>query len=412
MSRRPWPEEELEQLHELPRDLRIARERLVLVLDAVGTAYTQAIRAVCAQDLDLSPCEPGQHHEPTEGVGLRLASPDCRDRLCDPVAALLQIERLPVLSQQAEVVQERLAVLEVQAGRDLLDDRQAEVLEDRDEVRQDDLPSGLVEADPREVLILAALVLEADGERRAVLEALELLYVEDGEIHIRRGLVVVGKAFRVLVGERGAALLPVHRDEAFAETVVPRARERGDLLLELRKRHVRYLAVDVNGEVDPRLLFLAQGEVIVDRGAVEALEEEVLQVVSQLRVEPVAREGDEHRDPPLFDVGPDEELRVLALLQREQRDELFAKLVHARDEQLVFRKRLEQREEGLVVVGVLEEILGNCDLAELPAEDRDAAGRGHVRLAREEPDEPAARRRSPPPGPIRLTVMSSIFARR
>ena len=143
----------------------------------------------------------------------------------------------------------------------------------------------------------------------------------------------------------------------------------------------------MHGEVDPRLLLLAEREVVVDRGAVEAREEEILEPVPELGVESVARQRDEDRDAALLDVGPDEELCVLAFLEVEEGDELLAQLLGARDEELVLRERLEQLDERLVVVGALEEVLGDRDLAELAAQDRDPAGRRHVGLAREDPDD-------------------------
>ena len=52
----------------------------------------------------------------------------------------------------------------------------------------------------------------------------------------------------------------------------------------------------VHGEVDARLLLAAEREVVVDRRAVEPLEEQLLEPLAQLGVEAVARQGDERRE--------------------------------------------------------------------------------------------------------------------
>ena len=62
------------------------------------------------------------------------------------VAALRQVERLSVRVEDAEVVQVDVP-LAVEPGRHLLDDREPEVLEDRQEVGEPHLAAGLVEPD-------------------------------------------------------------------------------------------------------------------------------------------------------------------------------------------------------------------------------------------------------------------------
>lgn len=56
---------------------------------------------------------------------------------------------------------------------------------------------------------------------------------------------------------------------------------------------------------------------VVDARAVKALLQQVLEPDAQLGVEAVARERDEDRNPALLQVGADEELDVLALLEVE-----------------------------------------------------------------------------------------------
>ena len=76
----------------------------------------------------------------------------------------------------------------------------------------------------------------------------------------------------------------------------------------------------------PRLLLVAEREVVVDRRAVEALEEQLLEPLAQLGVEAVARQGDEHRDPLLVEIASDEELDASPLLEIDQPDERLPQL--------------------------------------------------------------------------------------
>ena len=139
--------------------------------------------------------------------------------------------------------------------------------------------------------------------------------------------------------------------------------------------------------MDLRRIGLAKGQVVVDRGAVEALHEQVLELAAELGVEALARERDQDRDTAVDEVAADEHRDAPRLLQVHQAHDLAADLVGGRREQLVLREALEQRDDLLVVVRALEEVLGLQDLGELAVQHRRAAGRLHVRLRGEEPDD-------------------------
>ena len=76
-----------------------------------------------------------------------------------------------------------------------------------------------------------------------------------------------------------------------------------------------------------------------------------------------------------------EQLHLAALLEVEQPHHLGAQVVDGGAEQVVLRERLVQRDGRLVVVRALDQVLGLDDLAQLAAQDRDAAGRLGVGLA-------------------------------
>ena len=275
-----------------------------------------------------------------------------------------------------------------QPGRDLFDDAEPERLEDRHERREVHLPAGLVELDACESLA-GRLVAETDDEPLVVLlHLVELEDIVDDQGPVAVGLVVLGEPRRIPVGERRAALGADPRHQRVAEVVVPGAREPFDLLLQLLVRHLRDLhtGVDVDREEDPRVLRLAERQVVVDRGAVEPLLEQVLQALAQPRVEPIPRERHDDRDAPAVEVPTYQHADAAVPLQLQEPADQPAELARRRLEQLVLRERLEQRRGGLVVMRSRDQVLRGEHLLELVVQERRLRGRLHVRLRREEPD--------------------------
>ena len=161
---------------------------------------------------------------------------DGRDGVRQPLPDLAEVERPVTRAEDAEVLHPGLAVAALQAGRDLLDDAQAEVLQRRHRVAELDLPARLVERDARP----ARLVLQPDDERLALaLQPLEALDVGDRQRGLHRGAVVAGEARSPACRELGAARRAEAVEEPLAQAVVPRAGERDQLLLEVAQRRCR-----------------------------------------------------------------------------------------------------------------------------------------------------------------------------
>ncbi len=275
-------------------------------------------------------------------------------------------------------------------GRHLLDDPEPERFQDRHEVREIDLAAGLVELDPSQALSLR-LVADPDEEPlRRRLELLEHHDVVDDQIPLVVGLVVVREPGRVLLhqGERAArADAPRERVE---EVVLPGARQDLDLPFELLVAHVgdRLARCDVDREEDPRRFRLSQGEVVVDRRAVEALEEETLEGLAEVRVEPIARQGDHDRHVPAVQVAADQDADAPVLLELQEPGNQPPQLLGGGLEELVLGERLEEGDDGLVVVRPGDQIFRGDQLLQLVVQQRRLRGRLHVRLAREEADQP------------------------
>ena len=81
-------EAHLEKLDERAGEVRVVRERVVLVLLGEGRGHALPVPPVGTQDGDLAPGEPGVDDEPVERVRLGLAAPHGRDRLRHALAAV------------------------------------------------------------------------------------------------------------------------------------------------------------------------------------------------------------------------------------------------------------------------------------------------------------------------------------
>jgi hypothetical protein len=139
-------EARLEVAHELGRECGVRDQHVVLVALGEARAHALAVFAVGAQDRELMAVQPGRDDEPVERVALRLPAPDGGDRLRDAEPAGFHVERLAVGAEHAELLHPDLVLLADQAGGELLDHAQAEVLEHRHRLRELHLGALLVEA--------------------------------------------------------------------------------------------------------------------------------------------------------------------------------------------------------------------------------------------------------------------------
>ncbi len=366
--------------------MRVADEGLVLVLDPERGTKPEPVSSVGPQESHLPPRQRGVDDEAVERVRFGLAPEDGRHRVGHPVAARRQIEREPIHADNPEVMDVDVPLV-VEVCWDLLDHRQAEVLEDRQDIGKPGLAAPAVQADAGQALPIRLLVAKCDDEGLLV-ESLELLDVEARRNDVLVGLVGLGKAPPVDAREPLALRGPVERDQPLSQPIVPRPAECRDLLLEAGLRHIGDLLREAQREVDQGLLGLSERQVVLDRGRPEPLDEEALKLLPQFCVESLTGQGDENRNSSVGDVSPDEEGDLVCVPKLKKPDQGVAKVVDGCGEELVLGERVEELRDLAVVVGTLEKILGLDDLAQLAREDRRLAGRLHVRLGREQAEEP------------------------
>ena len=417
--RRGVAEARVEQLDDQRGRLRVVDQHVVLVRLGELAPHHLAVAAVGAQDLHVVPGHGGARDEPVQRVRLGVAAPGSRRRP----------RSITALSARGRAARRR-AARRSRAGRRRRRRPSRRVGTSSMTVSpsasstgsSDDsgiLPPSFATDEARQRLgallrLLRRLVLQADGERLAGAHALEQPHVQRREIGVRRGLVVVGEAARVVARRaRRPRTSPCSATSRSSEVVVPRAAGRAHLQLERLGRDLRERRVlVVHREEEVRGVGLAEREVVVDRLAAEALEQQLLQPPAHVRVEAVARHRDQHGDALAGRVGRCATETTCASSACSTAMTSPRSSRPARLEQLVARERLEDRDRRLVVVRALDQILGGDDAPELAAQERRARGLLQVHERGEQPDQRAARRSTAPFASMRLRSIESMRARR
>ena len=354
-------------------------EHVVLVRGGEARRDDSPVAPVGAQDHHVVAAQPCAHDERVQRVGLAAPAPDGRDRLREPLAVPLAVE-LGVVDQHPEVVQVGAVVAVVETGRHLLHDGQPERLEHGQELAQRDLAAVRRDRHARErprarLRVGGQLVLQPDGELLARRDALQQGDVDDRQLGRGGGLVVVGQPGGVERDEPAALGVAVLRDQLVGEAVVPRARQPGDLLLELLERHLgRALGGHVQEEEELGRGALDEREVVLHRLGVVARREQLLQAQAQLGRHAVARHRHHDGHVAVGGVPAHGERDALRLLGARRRDDLGAQRLDGGLEQLVARERLERGDGCLVVVRALDQALGLDDRVQLAAQERRARG--------------------------------------
>jgi hypothetical protein len=372
-------EPQLEVAHELGRDRRVRRQYIVLVALGEARAEPLAVLAIRAQDRHLRAVEAGGDDEPVQRVGLGLAAIDRGDRLRHPFAGVREVERLLARAEHTELLHPHPVVHE-QSRRDLLDDAQPEVLEHRHGPRQLDLGVALVERDPCR-LVLAEPV-QADHERLVRLQAGEAGDVDRRQLRCRVALVVVREA-------RGPCLeQPRPLGHLLGQFVIPRARERDRLGLELAPRHVGEAVRRVDEEVHAHALALVEHVVRGDLRRPEPPLQQLGHARHQRRAVARAREREDQRRAAAVGVAAAEQAHAVRALEPREGDDRPAQVVDRRAEELLLREGVEQRDRRLVVVRGLDQVLGVERLAQLAVQQRRVGRTLGERLRREEAEQP------------------------
>ena len=347
-------EARLEQLDQHPRDQRIADERLLDIALRERHAHLQQVLGVAAQQRDLAPGQRCAEHQAVEAIVFRIAAPGARKRLGEIGSHLADVEasrrgfHLEVLDVQ------RRAVAFEPIGM-LGDHAQAEVLHQRQGVRQGDVAAAAVQLEAQRGLAVGRgrQVLQRQLEGAVFPECRQALDVGGGDL--RRGAFDIARrqCAAIAVGQCKAPLLPLACDQRIAQVLLPVAHDRRQLALELGLVDLDLLAAArTHDQVHLRQRRLADRDVGIDVVCVQYAPQHGLHALAHLGAEAVAGNVDQHRMEATIAVAAQEQAAAHPLLQAEHAGGQAVEFILGRLEQLVARQRLEDVLERLATVPV------------------------------------------------------------
>ena len=307
----PRVEPRLEQLPQQPRDVGVAAQRRLDVVDGEGRVALLHVLRVRAQHGRLPPGQPGGEDEGVEPVDLVVAVPDRADGVLEQAAHLVG---QPGGVLEAELVDERRPVEPVELVRPLVEDLDAHRGQHRQHLRQRQPRADAEHLEAR----LAATGVERreqrDVDAGVGLDGLQPAHVQRGRGRGEVLLVGLGERVGVPAGEPRAAVLAVLGHGRVDEVVAPGAGRVGEHPLEVAGVDVGDLGPErrVHDEVHAGGRRLAHLDVELDVLAVEAVEQDLREPLADGRVVAVAGQVAEHGDVAAVGLAADEDAQLAA----------------------------------------------------------------------------------------------------
>ncbi len=272
----------------------------------------------------------------------------------------------------------------------LVGDPDAHVLEQRQHVGERERAAGAIQLRAQRARAGLERAIERDVDPARVRERLEAADVADRRAGDPVGAVGRGERVAVALEERARALLALVVHQRLLEVVRPRARGR-------HEQHLGGAGVDlrpvtgfrVRHVVEPDEHRLGDPRRVVDRLRLGDIPQDRLDAAPVLRVEAVARNEDETGEEAPEAVAANEQAQPLALAEVEDPHRGLEQLVGVHLDQLVARVRLEDLDQGLLVVAARGERGAREHVLDLAAQDRDVGQPRLVGRVRVEPEEAA-----------------------
>ena len=395
LTRRRVPariEARVEQRHDPGRDDAVAREGgCEVALRERRPGLTQ-VAGHRPDHGDVAPAEPGFEDERVERVRFGEAAEQGQQRRLDRALDGGDVEGAAAGPLQRHVVQPD-AGAPIGAGRRhvvgaLVDDAEAEILEERHPFGQEQAGSGREDLQVDARLRIAFAPVEVDGARPRVGQALERLDVGDGVLGVE-GFAIGGvEGVAVARRERTGAPAPDPVGERLAEAVAPRARDRGDAVFQdvaLDNRRRAFVAADdvVGSGQEPFRI----GRVSGRQAAVVNGRQELADAAADGGIVAVLGDEDEdgHEAIELIDAGEGADARPLRQVHDLDGEAVERVLVDL--EQLVARIGVEHVEKRAAGMAARVEAGSGDHLRHLEAEIGHRARRARIGVGREQTDE-------------------------
>ncbi len=352
---------------------------------AEGDAGLAQILAIGAQQLDLAPLQAGQQNQPVEAVAFHAAHPGAAQRGLESLAHGIEIDAGAAGRGQREIVQmqaRRLAAALAQRKQRMGhfgQHPQAHVLQQRQHVGKRNRIAFAQQLEPQILRPVAVLAIERYlqfARSQRPFGPFDVLQRGGG----RNGLLVAGrKAVRVTARQGQTMLLAEIGDQRFLQPIAPGAGRLRQLRFEgVAVPGARRLAQPDAEQHAGQRRFVGQRHRVGQHLAAEGAFEDAGELLAQDAVVAFARGEDEAGNGTAQRVGPHEQRRARPFLQMQDAQHRVEQGGVVVLQQLVARKRLEDVQRRLAVMGVRLEA-GRLDGARhLAAQQRYGARRAIV----------------------------------
>ena len=380
----------VEQGDELGDETRVGVERVLDVRLAEAEADLPQVLGVRPHDGDLARGEAGPQHEAVEAVALHVAVDERAERRLQLLASVrVEVDRRGHLDP--DVVEEHLLVAGAERVRLLVERLEAQVVEEREQLRQRRRRTLAVHAEAP--LTRRGVDLVAERRRELVgagQQGGDVAHVAGRPLRRHRRAVRRGSVTAHAIEQIDAGLLTELTDQGGPHALGPRRRQLVDGPFEHGDvdpaRRARTAHVDRDAGERARSHQRLEGALVRPLGPVSA-GDGLGDSLWQLSREPVAREVDEHGGPGADRVGHLEHADELTLLQPDDVGDELSEPVWFELEDEIARQVLQHRAGGPAGMGVHARLGEVEDAAGVGADAGDVEHADPVGVGRQQPDE-------------------------
>ncbi len=367
-------EAHLEQSNQLTRDVGVVEQRAGDIAQIEAHADLLEIARIGPQQRDLPPGQPCRQDQAVEGIVLGETAIDVDEGVLQRLVDLQQIDFQAFGIGEGEIMDPVVAAAAVtQLERKLTEHAQAQVLHDRQDVRQRQRRIQVVKLAMQAVLFRGDRLVETHHQRTLFAQIEHMLHVDGGRLR-REALAIAGREALGELAEQVRALRFAEAlDHQALVIVLPGTAGLQHFLLETRRIDLqRSAGVQAQNELHPGQYGFGEigGELAVAR--LEPLLQNLLDLQSRLGGIAVARHVDQAVAEASVRIEAQEQPQAIALLDLHDGDGIFEQLVDGRLEQLVARQHFQNLHQLLGQVRRVAEVGAPYHRLDLAPDEGDA----------------------------------------